>query len=136
MGDDNETANTLPLPTQLGNTAVVIGGQLAPLQFVTQGQINALVPYGVSMNTQQQILVQRGVTYSQPVSVDVAPAQPQIFRAGGVNPGIIVAVKSDGTQFLVSSSSPASAGDVLVIYCAGLGPVDQNIEAGSQTPAS
>src|SRR5437016_11614234 len=131
-----QIAQNLPLPTQLGNTIVVIGGVPAPLQFVTPGQINALVPYGVSMDTQHQVVVQRGVTLSQPVSVDIAPAQPQVFRVGGVNPGIIVAVKSDGTQFLVSPASPASAGDVLVIYCAGLGPVDQNVAAGSQTPVS
>jgi uncharacterized protein (TIGR03437 family) len=88
------------------------------------------------MNTQHQVLIQRGLTFSQPVSMDIAPAQPQIFRVGGINPGIIVGVKADQTQFLVSPSSPASAGDVLVIYCAGLGPVDQNVAAGSQTPVA
>jgi len=65
--------------------------------------------------------------------VDVAAAQPGIFLSGGVN-AIVVAARSDGTQFLVSSSSPAHVGDTLVIYCTGLGPTDVNVTAGSPAP--
>jgi len=132
LADGFDSAKSLPLPNMLGNTLVLVAGQLAPLHFVTENQINFLVPYGVNASAPQQILIQRGLTYSQPVAMDMAPAQPAIFLSGGS--AIVVAVRSDGTQSLVSNAAPAHAGDVLVIYCAGLGAVDSNVPAGSQTP--
>jgi uncharacterized protein (TIGR03437 family) len=132
LADGFEAAKSLPLPTTLGNTTVVVAGQIAPLHFVTDGQVNFLVPFGVNTNVPQQILIQRGVTYSQPVTVDVATAQPGVFLSGGK--GIVVGVRSDGTQFLVTPSAPAREGDTLVIYCAGLGPTNPAVPAGSQTP--
>ena len=132
LADGFEAAKSLPLPQQLGNTQVIVAGEIAPLHFVTEGQINFLVPYSINTNTPQQVLIQRGLTYSQPVSVDFAAAQPGIFLSGGN--AIVVAVRSDGTQFLVTPSAPAQAGDVLVIYSAGLGPTDIPVAAGSQTP--
>ena len=47
-----------------------------------------------------------------------------------------VAVKPDGKQFLVTSSTPAKVGDVLIIYCAGLGPVTPAVVAGTASPLS
>ncbi len=132
LADGNDQAKTLPLPEQLGNTQVIIGGQIAPLHIVSEGQVNFLVPYGINANAPQQVYIQRGLTYSQPVTVDVAAAQPGIFLAGPN--AIVVAVRSDGTQFLVTPDAPAQTGDTLVIYCAGLGPTDINVAAGSQTP--
>jgi uncharacterized protein (TIGR03437 family) len=132
LADGFEAAQSLPLPNTLGNTQVFVAGEPAPLDFVTDGQINLLVPYDVNGTAPQQIFIQRGQTYSLPVTVDMAAAQPAIFLSGGH--GIVVGVRSDGTQFLVSSSNPAHSGDTLVIYCSGLGATDQNIVAGSQTP--
>jgi uncharacterized protein (TIGR03437 family) len=132
LADGFEAAQSLPLPNTLGNTQVFVAGELAPLDFVTDGQINLLVPYDVNNTAPQQILIQRGQTYSLPVTVDMAAAQPAIFLSD--SHGIVVGVRSDGTQFLVSSSNPAHSGDTLVIYCSGLGATDQNIVAGSQTP--
>jgi uncharacterized protein (TIGR03437 family) len=132
LADGFEAAKSLPLPETLGNASVLVAGQPAPLHFVTDGQINLLIPYGINSSAPQQIVIQRGQTYSLPVSVDLAAAQPAIFLSGGY--AIVVAYRSDGTQTLVTSSSPAHAGDTLVIYCSGLGATDQNIVAGSQTP--
>jgi uncharacterized protein (TIGR03437 family) len=133
LADGLEQAKSVPLPETLGNTVVFIAGQIAPLHIVSEGQINFLVPYGINTETPQQIQIQRGLTLSPPVTVDVAAAQPGIFLSGGVN-AIVVAAPSDGTQFLVSSSSPAQAGDTLVIYCTGLGPTDVSVAAGSPAP--
>jgi uncharacterized protein (TIGR03437 family) len=133
LADNIATADTTPLPTQLGNASVVIGGQIAPLQFVSPGQINVVAPVGLTLNTTQQVLVQRGLTYSLPAPVDVAPAQPGIFISGGF--GIAVAYRTDGTApFIVSIASPARVGDVLVVYCAGLGQTDPPAVDG-QPPA-
>jgi uncharacterized protein (TIGR03437 family) len=53
----------------------------------------------------------------------------------GDGSGIVEAVKPDRRRVIVSPDAPASAGDVLVIYCTGLGPVDQRVEAGAAAPS-
>jgi uncharacterized protein (TIGR03437 family) len=124
---------TLPLATQLGATQVVMAGRPLPLQFATGGQINAIIPYDIPANATQQLVVVNGPAYSQPEPVIVAPAQPAVFTAdaSGTGVGIVVDVLPDGSQFVVNAGSPASAGDAIVIYCAGLGPVDPPVAAGS-----
>ena len=124
---------TLPLATQLGATQVIMAGQPLPLQFAASGQINAIIPYDVPANATQQVVVVNGPAYSQPEPVIVAPAQPAVFTAdaSGSGTGIIVDVQPDGSQFVVNAGNPASAGDAIVIYCAGLGPVDPPVAAGS-----
>jgi len=130
-----ETASSVPpLLTELPetDTQVFIQGRLAALYYVSQTQINALVPYEVPANTtNQQVLVQRGLTYSLPVAVNVAAAQPAIFNCGGQ--GCIVAVRNEGStqvQFLADPATPAQPGDALVIYCAGLGAVTPPVADG------
>jgi len=102
-------AAVLPFTTQLGSTQVILGGKKVPLQYVSAGQINAVVPYDVPANSTQQIIVINGTAVSVPEPVLIAPAQPAVFAV----------TKPNGS--LVDASNPASANEVLVIFCAGLG---------------
>lgn len=137
-GDDLATGTggggTAPFPTQVNGTQVLMGGQPLPLRYVGTGQVNAQVPFGLATNTQQQLVVQRGTTLSVPQDVVVAAAQPGIYTqdATGSGPGIIV----DATQSyqLVTAQTPAAAGDVLVIYCNGLGVVVPALPTGTPAP--
>jgi uncharacterized protein (TIGR03437 family) len=132
---DNVAQNSgTPLPQQLGNATVLIGGHVAPLFYVSQNQLNALVPTGLKTNTTYQVLVQRGNTYSQPISVDVAASQPAVFQASGAAIG--VAYRGTDPGFLVSTSAPITAGDFLVLYCAGLGPTNPPVDDGVASPFS
>ncbi len=126
-------SSTLPLATQLGATQVTLGGQLLALQFAANGQVNAIIPYDVPVNTTQQVIVTNGPAISLPEPVIIAAAQPAVFTqdSSGKGAAIVAGVSPDGTQFVVSSSHPLSAGDVVVIYCAGLGPVDPPVQAGA-----
>jgi uncharacterized protein (TIGR03437 family) len=45
-----------------------------------------------------------------------------------------VVVKANGTQFVNTASAPASAGDALTIYCAGLGAVNPPVADGTAAP--
>jgi uncharacterized protein (TIGR03437 family) len=133
-------ANGFPLPKSLGTASLLLGGIEVPLLFVSTNQINALVPSGLDVNTRHQLLVQRGDTYSSPVSLDVAPAQPGIFAGAGGNTkqGHIYWVRPGGSAVpaLAAPSTPARAGDVLIMYGAGLGSTSPEIPAGQQTPTS
>jgi uncharacterized protein (TIGR03437 family) len=130
-------AERLPLETTLAGTVVTIAGRRMPLLFSSEGQINAIVPYGLNVNTRHQVLVRRGDTYAQPVSVDVATSQPAVFPApqpAAPKQGHIYKVDASGAQVLASPASPASPGDVLVIYCSGLGPVGPAVKEGEAAP--
>ena len=132
------TASSDPLPTTLSGTRVLLGGQPLPLQFVSAGQINAIVPYGATMNQTQQLLIESSGVYSFPETVSVAATSPAVFTqtGSGKGAGAIVVTKADGTQFVASAVSPATAGDVLSIYCSGLGAVNPALAEGAVAPSS
>lgn len=126
----------LPLTNQLGATQVILGGRLLPLQYADDGQVNAVIPYDVPPNTTQQLIISNGPALSVPEPVVIAPAQPAVFAQsdGG---GVVFAVKPGTTaQILVDADHPMSAGDAIVIYCAGLGAVTPNVPAGTAAPSS
>jgi uncharacterized protein (TIGR03437 family) len=116
------------LPQELGSTIVTIGDQILPLLYASTDQVNAIVPYTVSTNTNQQLLVQRGLTYATPISVDVALSQPAVFQNG--QQGII----RDANGNLIGPSNPAHVGDSVAIFCAGLGQVTPAVKDGVITP--
>jgi uncharacterized protein (TIGR03437 family) len=106
---------------------------IAPLFYASDGQINAVVPFGLNTNTPQQIYIQRDATVSSPVSVNIADAQPGAFvYSGGA---IVEDYRNPAAPFLVSPSAPAQAGDVLVFYCGGLGLATQAVADGAASPS-
>jgi uncharacterized protein (TIGR03437 family) len=131
-------AGKLPLTTQLAGAQAFIAGVLAPIQYASDGQINFLVPFGLAPNSTQQLIVLEGSAYSTPKPLTIAPAQPAVFTQdqSGKGAGAITVVKTNGTQFSADPSHPASAGDTLVIYCAGLGAVTPFVATGAAAPSS
>jgi uncharacterized protein (TIGR03437 family) len=129
-------APSLPLPAQLNGMQVLLAGRPLALRSTSDGQINAIIPYDVPPNATHQMIVQRGTAASVPEPVTVAAAQPAIFTQDGSGQGLgmVVDTQPDGTQFMLDANDPASAGDTLLIYCAGLGPVDPPVTAGDVAP--
>lgn len=130
-------ANGLPLPDQLATTSVILKGARAPLVYVSENQINALVPYQLPGNAKYQVIVLRGMTLSSPETIAIFDSQPAVFTTdqSGKGQGHIYIVGSDGAQTLAAPASPASAGHVLTVYCAGLGEVQPPLVAGVAAPA-
>ncbi|HTM51826.1 MAG TPA: hypothetical protein VL285_24190 [Bryobacteraceae bacterium] len=127
LSEGQSTYSTVPLDTQLAGTTVLIGDRLMPLLMADPQQINAIVPYGIEANATHQVLVQRGLTYSRPVEVVVAAAQPYIFEKGVLD--------SNGNP--IAAGNAARSGDSISILCSGLGEVAIPIPAGSfGTPAA
>ena len=133
----NATASTLkfPLPSQLSGTQVTIGGVAAPLLYAGSGQINAIVPYGLPVNTNAQVMVQQGTAYTSPEPIVVAAASPAIFTqsASGSGQGVIIVYVSG---MYAQPGSPAHAGDEVVIYAAGLGATTPAATDGQAATAS
>ena len=123
-----------PFQTTLGGTQVVLGGKATPLLYTSDNQINAQVPFDVPVNSVLQLLVQRGPALSVGDSLTVAPAQPAIFTQSqqGSGQGAIV---NGVTGILADAGAPVQAGDVVSIYCTGLGPVDPSVPSGAVAPS-
>jgi uncharacterized protein (TIGR03437 family) len=133
------TADPSQWGTQLNGTQAIIAGRAMPLYSTNNGQINALIPFDVPVNATHQLIIQRANTYSVPVNVTVAAAGPAVFTQdnSGAGPGVVYGINTDdGTQFLIDENDPVSAGDSIVISCAGLGVVDPPVPSGTPAPDS
>ena len=126
----------LPLPQQLGSTSVFVSGVKLPLLYVSDGQVNVFIPYELAVNAPHQLVVQRANTISVPVPIAVFAAQPAILATAGngAGQGHIYKIDASGAQTLADANSPAKAGDVLVIYTVGLGPVTPPLKSGDPAP--
>jgi uncharacterized protein (TIGR03437 family) len=105
--------------TSAGGTRVLFDGVAAPVTYASDGQVNAIVPFGLAGNTvstQVQVEVQ-GVA-SSPVTEFLTSASPAIFNTGG-GTGQAAALNQDNSPN--SASNPAAVGDVLQVYITGAG---------------
>lgn len=129
--------NLLPYPSTLGGTQVLLGGVPMPLEYVGNGQINAVVPWKVPVNTTMQLIVEQNGMSSMPGPVNIAPAEPAVFTSNstGSGQGAIIILKSNGQYFLPGQGS-ASAGDVLEVYATGLGAVSPTVADGAASPSA
>lgn len=135
LADKSGSAGTIPLPSSLNGTEVTLGDRPLPLLFTSDGQLNAQVPYDVPVDTQHQILVKRGEAIAVPETLSVAAAQPGIFTKSQNGSGQGAIVKQDGVT-LAEPGTPAARGEVVIIYCSGLGPVSPPVVAGRPAPSS
>jgi uncharacterized protein (TIGR03437 family) len=127
-------APSLPLPTMQNNVQVQVGGVPVALLYISASQLNVQVPFDLPVNTQQQIALQYGNALSVPGSLVVAEAQPGIFTVNEQGTGQGIIVHQDYT--LVEPGNPAQAGEVVTIFCTGLGQVSPAVAAGAAAPDS
>jgi uncharacterized protein (TIGR03437 family) len=130
-------ASSLPLSTSLGGAQVLIGGIPVPLLYASPLQIDAVMPFELAVGT-GQVIVQSGTALSVPTPLAISAAGPGAFTLNGSGTGAatVYAVNPDGTQYLVSTASPAHPGQPIVLYCTGLGGVQISIDAGQAAPDS
>ena len=119
-------------------TLVAIFVVTAPVFVVTPGQINAMLPFGLAVNTDLPIVVTRNNAVSAPQSVSVVSSLPSVFtqNQSGQGLGAIIILHPDGSWNLAGANSPAHAGDTLEIYCTGLGDTNPRTVSGFPATAS
>ena len=117
------------LPTNLNGTSVTIGGKNAPIIYVGPGQINAQVPVDVPAG-QQAVVVKNTVGPSAAFNVTVAATAPAIFFSP------TAAVLKNADFSLVGAANAAKAGDVILVYCTGLGATSASLATGTLVPAT
>jgi uncharacterized protein (TIGR03437 family) len=122
------------LAPDAGDVVAVIGGMRMPITGVGKDQVNAIIPYGLPVNTRHQLVIQRGEAYTIPEAVTVAAAQPAIHTKDGSGKG--QGAIADGKGALMEPGNAATAGAEMTIFCAGLGEVDPKTEAGKPAEES
>jgi uncharacterized protein (TIGR03437 family) len=105
--------------TTLSGTTVLIGGVPAPLLYVSDTQINAVVPFGISAQTSTHVRVTSHGTTLPDFPVTVVSTAPGIFLK---TDGSAAALNQDGS--LNSASNPAKSGSVITFWATGTGAVD------------
>ena len=119
--------------TQLGGVRIRLGGQSAAMFYVSANQVNAVAPFNLPLGQTLQLIVERDGYPSVPLPLTVVPGRPGIFAVSqtGTGQGAIV-----GPSGAVSDpQNPAHRGDVISIYCTGLGPIDQTVSITSPAPS-
>ncbi len=114
------------VPTTLANVTVTFNNVPAPLIFVAQGQINAIVPYEVAGQTSVPVVIQNNGTPSATFTVPVTAVTPSIFSLGenGSGQGAIL----NANASVNGTGNPAAPGSIISIYATGEG---QLVPAGT-----
>lgn len=130
LASATEANSRVPLPGSMRGTQVLVNGVVAPLFFVSPGQLNAQMP--VSTNAgMAQVIVNRDGASSVAQSVEISATQPDILTYGANR---AVAVNPSGS--INSEAQGARPGEVIVLYLTGIGALDTAVATGAVSPAS
>jgi uncharacterized protein (TIGR03437 family) len=134
-----QTGDTVPLSTTINGVGVTFNGVPAGLYFVSDGQVNAQMPWNVlpagTSGNVNAIVTKNGVA-SAPVAVPIGTYGPGLFSIPP-GAGYAIAINPDG-----SISAPAGAipgfptrptkiGEAIILLANGLGPVDIPVANGA-----
>jgi uncharacterized protein (TIGR03437 family) len=106
LGDETQAASSLPLPTTLAGVSLKVtdsagAERLAPLFFVSPGQINYVVPAGTANGLVALTVINAGVLVVAG-EARIAAAAPGLYSANASGEGAAAAlalrIKADGSQ--------------------------------------
>ncbi len=114
------------LPTFLVGTdvSVVIGGQAANLYYASPTQINFLIPSTLLPVTVNLQLVIDGLA-GPPVPLKLTPSAPALFQ---LDANTAVATLPSGS--VLTTTTPAAPGDIVILYATGSGQTNPPVESG------
>ena len=111
------TAADPTFPIGLGGVQVLVNGVPTALNYVSPGQVNAVIPLDIQTGT-ASIQVVNSLGTSNTVSNYMGDSQPGIFNSTTSAPAVF-----HGNGTIVSPSNPAAVGEELAVYLTGLGRV-------------
>ena len=122
-------ASNTPLPTTLGGASVLVGGNPIPLLFVSPGQINAQLPYGISGPMTVSVRTAAGTSTASPFTL--VPNAPKFFTVSQGGTGFIVATHSMTNKYVAKGDDVATTGESITLYLNSMGEVDPAVRAGT-----
>ena len=114
LASDTVSAAGLPLPYGIDGTSIDVGGQPAPIYFVSPTQINFVVPPALSGNS---VTITREGAASAVITAQFALSTEGLFRLGST--ANAAALHADGT--VISAQAPAKRGETIELFGTGIG---------------
>jgi uncharacterized protein (TIGR03437 family) len=105
--------------TTLAQTRVLFDGIPAPLLYVRNDQVGAIVPYESAGHAEAQIVVEHNGVPSGILTIPVAESAPGLFTATASGKGQAAALNDDLSRN--SATNPAAPGSIVVLYGTGAG---------------
>jgi uncharacterized protein (TIGR03437 family) len=125
LAKDIQTATGTPLPTAIGSTSLTANGQPVGLTHVTPDSITFVMPWATSGAGRIRLKANVAGTDSNEIIVRAVPASPGFFSTTGDGLGMVLGTHADGT--LITADSPATPGEVVVLYASGLGTLATSV---------
>jgi uncharacterized protein (TIGR03437 family) len=121
-------------PTTLSNTQVLFDGAPAPIIAVTNGQVNVMVPYGVSGRASTAVQVSYFGVTSAALNYNVTAAVPGIYTLNqtGSGQGAILNQDLSGNN----ATHAAAKGSVVAVYMTGEGITTPASVTGQLAPSN
>jgi uncharacterized protein (TIGR03437 family) len=121
------------VPPLLAGVRVLFDGIAAPLIFVRNDQLSAIVPWGIAGRPVVHVTVEFNGVQSPPFALPVLAARPGIFSANSTGSGPGAILNQDGS--VNGPGNAAARGSVVVVYATGGGAmnppgVDGRVAAG------
>jgi uncharacterized protein (TIGR03437 family) len=113
LGSDGRVASTL------AGTRVLFDGIAAPLIYTSAGQVSCVTPYSAGGKSTTQIQISYNNVLSTALALPVAASAPGLYTVNQQGSGQAAALNQDNT--VNSSTNPAAAGSVVVVYGTGEG---------------
>jgi uncharacterized protein (TIGR03437 family) len=136
VADPSPTSRT-PGTTKLEGVQVKVNGAAVPLLAVTGQQINFQCPV-LPPGTPLTISVDTASPSSlDPIQAIMAESTPGIFMVNAQSQGAVLIAGTNQLAMPVTDgmpSRPAKIGEYLTIFASGLGPVAENVAAGTTAP--
>jgi uncharacterized protein (TIGR03437 family) len=132
LASATKSAARQPLPKELDGVSVTIGGIAAPLDFISPGQINVIIPFEVTQSELVPVVVTTPAGASAPFNIYyLSKDSPTLFTRNGSGTGAALAFDANFEPLTVATNSP------IVLYAAGLGvtnPPALSASGGRATP--
>ena len=130
----SSTSPSVPLSTSLQTLSFAFGSTAAPLYFVSGGQVNMQIPWGMAGQTSASLTTtERNCEHGAGGDHRPVRSGHLLHQLAGHRTG-----RDPGFQHnLVDAGWSTTAGTtVILIYCTGLGPVSNPPATGAAAPAS
>jgi uncharacterized protein (TIGR03437 family) len=106
--------------------------------FISREQINVQAPDDTAQGPVSVVVINGGVV-SAPFTAQLQPAAPALFQLGATSYGIATRYPDYaviGNPAVVPGTVPAKPGDILTLWCTGLGPTQPPAAAGKVVTTS
>jgi uncharacterized protein (TIGR03437 family) len=126
------------LQTTVMGVSVTINGKSAFVGFISREQINVLAPDDTAQGP-VSVVVTNHNEVSAPFPAQLQPVAPALFQLGATSYGAVTRYPDYaviGNPAVVPGTVPAKPGDILTLWCTGLGPTQPPATAGKVVTTS